>query len=497
MAPALTTAVLGVLLLATIYFTLFDWQWIAFLAGVLFAALAALASRASHAEWRIARRNIQITRFKELLAQETAARRRAEDASRASDEKMRLFSDALPSMLVYVDAGRRFRFHNRAYREWLGLSDAQLDGQLIGDVLDAGTYAEMQENIAKVLSGERVSYERTQTMASGAVYRLHVTYLPHFNELGKVVGYFGLLSDITERAHLPTRRTPPAIEVAAVPNHAGRPLVVTDTSGQTLYLNSMNEQLTGWSDPEARLRRALEQDEFRLYCQQIIALANGGQQPPYYEILIRLQEEEDNLTPPGAFIPVAEQFNMTTELDYWVVRNVIDWHRRHRRDTAVWQSSMYCINLFASTISDAGFSEFVRKHLADGDVPPQVLCFEVNESEAIARLPVAARFIADLRRIGCRTALGGFGGGKVSFDTLKHLPVHYLQIDGNLVRDLENNPVNLAKIKAISRVGKVLGVRTIAQFVENDDVLKKLADFGIDYAQGFGIAKPCPIEASG
>lgn len=492
-APALMTAVLGVLLLATIYFTLFEWQWIAFLAGVLFAAVAALASRVSHAEWRIARRNLQITRFKELHAQEMAARRRAEDASRASDEKMRLFSDAMPNMLVYVDAGRRFRFHNRAYREWLGLRDAQLDGQLISDVLDAETYAQIQENISKALSGEQVSYERTQTMASGAVYRLKVTYLPHFNEHGQVVGFFGLLNDITERADLPIRRTPPAPAAATVPNPAGRPLVVTDTSGQTLYLNSMNEQLTGWSDPEARLRRALEQDEFRLFCQPIIAVASGGQPLPYYEILIRLQEEEDNLTPPGAFIPVAEQFNMTTELDYWVVRNVIGWHRRHRRNPPDWQNSMYCINLFASTINDGSFSEFVRKHLADGDVPPQVLCFEVNESEAVERMAAATRFIADLRRIGCRIALGGFGGGKVSFDALKQLPVHYLKIDGNLVRDIECNPVNLAKIKAISRVSKALGVRTIAQFVENDDVLNKLTEFGIDYAQGFGIAKPRPL----
>ena len=492
MAPALATIVLGALLLCTIYFTLLDWQWIAFLGGVLFAALLALASRTSHAEWTIARRTAQLTQFKERLAHETTARKCAEEAYRASDEKMRLFSDALPTLLVYVDASQRYRFHNRAYREWIGLRDAQIDGKLVSEVLGQDVYAEIQDKIIKALSGEQVNYERTQTMANGVGYRLNVTYRPHFDELGKVIGFFGLLNDITERTRLAAQTAPQ--DDAAERDFGGRPLVVTDAGGQTLYLNSMTEQLTGWSNPEARLHQALDRDEFRLYCQQIAALAAGAQPQPYYEILIRLQEEEDNLTPPGAFIPVAEQFNMTTQLDYWVVRNVIDWHRRRRRSTPYWHSSMYSINLFASTINDAGFGAYVHKLLAASEVPPEVLCFEIAEDEAINHLAVAVRFVADLRHVGCRIALGGFGGGKVSFDVLKHLPVHFLKIDGSIVRDIGNNPVDLAKIRAISRVSKVIGVRTIAQFVESGEVRDKLAEFGIDYVQGFGIARPQPID---
>jgi PAS domain S-box-containing protein len=492
LVPAIATIFLSITLLAAIYFTLLDWQWVAFLSGTLFAALIALVSRASQAEWRIARRNVQLVRLKELLAREANARKLAESAHRASEAKMRLFSDAMPSMMVYIDAGQRFRFHNRAYREWIGLSDVQIDGHLMSEVLGNAAYAEVQDKVVKVLSGEQVTYEFTRKIPNGSIYRLNVFYLPHFDEKGRVCGFFGVLNDITERADLSAPI--PASEISAKREINGLPLVVAGASGQTLYLNSMTEQLTGWNDPEARLRQAFDRDEFRLFVQQIKSVGNDGQMPPCYEILIRLQEEEDNLTPPGAFIPVAEQFNMTTQLDYWVVRNVINWHRRHRQGTQYWQSAMYCINLFASTISDENFADYVRARLAEGDVPPQVLCFEVNENEAIERLSIASRFVGKLRRFGCRVALGAFGEGKVSFDALKHLPVNFLKIDGSLVRDIENNPVNLAKVNAIGRVSKTLGVRTIAQFVESDDVLKQLANFGIDFAQGFGIAKPRPIS---
>jgi PAS domain S-box-containing protein len=492
LAPALATIVLSITLLAAIYFTLFDWEWVAFLSGTLFAALLALVSRASQAEWRIVRRNAQLARLREQLAAEAAARKRSETAGRIWEQKLRLFSDAMPSMLVYVDATQRFRFHNRSFREWVDLSEPQIDGSLVCDVLGAGVYAEIQDKIVRALSGERVTYQRTQTMANGAVYRLDVVYLPHFDEQGRVAGYFGLLNDVTERAHLPPR---PAAATGALRRAAGaQPLVVAGADGETLYLESLNEQLTGWSDPGARLRQAFEHDEFRLFCQQIIAVGGNGETQPYYEILIRLQEEEDTLTPPGAFIPVAEQCNMTTALDYWVVRNVINWHRLRRHGTSLWQTAMYCVNLFPTTINDTSFSDFVLKQLAQNDVPPQVLCFEVNETDAIERLAEAGRLVQALRRIGCRVALGSFGGGKKSFEVLRNLPVNFLKIDGGIVQDIGDNPVNLAKINAIGRVSKALGIRTIAQFVESDEVLGQLARFGIDYAQGFGIAKPRPLD---
>jgi EAL domain-containing protein (putative c-di-GMP-specific phosphodiesterase class I) len=493
-SPALATVALGGVLLSTIYFTLLDWQWVAFLGGVLFAALLALASRALQAEWAISRRVAELTRVRDELSRETAAKMQAEAAAWLSINQLRLLSDAMTAMVAYIDAGQRIRFHNRMFREWLGLRSALVDGQLLCDVLGLGVYAEIEDKVARALAGEQVHYERTQTVGKTLPRDLKITYLPHFDANRKVMGFLALLED----AAVPTFSLEPldddAVRAGTEHRLAQNPLVVTDEGGQTLYLRSMTEQLTGWSDPQQRLRHALDSNEFRLYCQDIAAVFDDSVQQWGYEILIRLKEEEENLTPPGAFIPVAEQFNMTTDLDCWVVRNVLSWHGAHRRKSPAWTNSIYFINLFTSSIHDANFVEYVRKQLADNQVPPHVLCFEVSEQEAVSGHPAVAKFVGDLRRIGCRISLGGFGGGKVSFDTLKHLPVDFLKIDGDLVRNVIEDPVSQAKIRAIARVSKVIGMKTIAQFAESDHVVNMLAQLQIDYAQGFAIGKPRSID---
>jgi EAL domain-containing protein (putative c-di-GMP-specific phosphodiesterase class I)/PAS domain-containing protein len=494
LAPALATLVIGALLLITIYFTLLDWQWVIFLAGVLFAALSALASRTSHAEWTIHRRTAQLAQIKERLAQEAAVRKHAESAYRASAEKMQLLSDAIPAMLLYADAGARVRSHNRAFAEWRGAADAPVDGHPLADVVGQEIFAGMQQYVGKALAGELTPFERSQTIDYRIGSRLQIIYVPHLDALGKAIGLFILMTEAPKDiAWAAPDESMPADEQAA-PETAGRPLMAVDAGGQTLYLRSITEQLTGWDNPEARLRQALQNNEFRLFCQQFVDLKNAGVRCPYYEILIRLQEEEANLTPPGAFIPVAEHFNMTTALDCWVVRNVIEWHRSRRRDGPLWETSMYSLNLFSSTLHDTGFVDYVQKLLDTSGVPARVLCFEVAESDAALNRVVAARFVNNLHRTGCRVALCGFGGGTASLDLLKHIRVDFLKIDGSMAHDILDNPVNRAKIKAISRVCSVIGVQTVAQFVESAATLQILTECGVDYAQGFGVARPHAID---
>jgi EAL domain-containing protein (putative c-di-GMP-specific phosphodiesterase class I) len=264
--------------------------------------------------------------------------------------------------------------------------------------------------------------------------------------------------------------------------------------GKPLYLHSITDQLTGWDDPETRLRRAISEDEFRLFCQQIVDVKKSGDPCPYYEILIRLQEEESHLTPPGAFIPVAEHFNLTTDIDRWVVRNVVDWHHRHRRDTPLWQGPLYSLNLFASTIADAAYCNYVRKLLRVSEVPPQILGFEIGEEDVVNQMDAAVRFANDLRQAGYRVALGGFRGGRSSFDVLKKVPVDFLKLDGAMMYDIRNNAINRARVEAVCRVCSVIGIKTVAQFVEDASTLQLLAEFGVDYAQGFGLSKPQSID---
>jgi len=500
--PALATIVIGVMLLFTIYFTLLDWQWIIFLSGVLFAALIALASRASQAEWTIRRRTVQLAQLKERLAQETTAHKISESAYHATTDKLELLSNAVPIMLVYVDAGCHVRALNSAFRIWLGKRTAQIDGLPLSEVIGTELYVRIADDVAKALGGELNTFERKRTIEGSAGEQLQFIYLPHLDALGKVVGLYLLASEQHEdirwvapvgpddEVQLP----PPGDSVVkpSIPETASPGLA--ESGSQTLYLRSVSEQLTGWDDPEQRLRKALHDDEFRLFCQKFLDLHDVGGDCQLFEILIRLQEEEANLTPPGAFIPVAEQFNMTTDLDRWVVRNVIAWHCRNRRHSAHWHSAMYSLNLFPSSMLDRNFTGEVRRLLDESGVPPEVLCFEVAEDEAAQHIDLAARFVSELHRVGCHVALGGFGSGRVSFDILKRLHVHFLKIDGSIVRDIQENTVSRAKVEAIGRVCSVIGVKSIAQFVENSGSLKVLADCGIDYAQGFGVARPHSIE---
>ncbi len=505
--PALATLVIGVLLLVTIYFTLLDWQWIIFLSGVLFAALVALASRTSRAEWGNRRRTLQLAQLKERLAEITAAHKTTESAFRAADEKLQLILDSVPTMLVYLDAGAHVRLLNKAFRIWLGKRHVAVDGQTLERVLPGELYDFVAPDLHRALDGRLNTFERKRTLSLDAGKVLHIHYVPHQDVPGHTVGLFILMDETAEGAEWVAPVVAPVVKAVvaqaaeavpvAVPAAETNPvpaLAVADTGGQTIYLRSITEQLTGWDKPELRLRQALANDEFRLFCQQFRDLKHPDSDCPNYEILIRLQEEESNLTPPGAFIPVAEEFNMTTDLDRWVVRSVVAWHNKHRTGTAVWQEAMYSLNIFPATLFDTGFIDYVRQLLAESGVPPQVLCFEVAEEDAVTNIDASTCFVNDLRGMGCRIALGGFGSGRVSFDILKHLRVHFLKIDGGIVRDIHENPVSRAKLEAIGRVCAVIGVRSIAQFVENADSLQMLTDSGIDFAQGFGVARPHSIE---
>ena len=507
LTPALATLVIGVLLLVTIYFTLLDWQWIIFLSGVLFAALVALASRTSRAEWGNRRRALQLARLKERLAEITAAQKTTESAFRAADEKLQLILDSMPTMLLYLDAGAHVRLLNKAFRIWLGKRHAAVDGQTLARVLPPELYAFVEPDLNRALDGRLNTFERKRTLSQDVGKVLHIHYVSHQDALGHTVGLFILMEETVEglqwvapvaapalRPLVAPAAKPVAVAAPAAETNPTPALAVANTGGQTIYLRSITEQLTGWDNPEQRLRQALANDEFRLFCQQFRDLKRPESDCPNYEILIRLQEEESNLTPPGAFIPVAEEFNMTTDLDRWVVRNVVAWHGLHRAGSARWQEAMYCLNIFPTTMLDAGFVDYLRQLLAASGVPPQVLCFEVAEDDAVLNVEASTRFVNDLRAIGCRIALGGFGGGRVSFDILKYLRVHFLKIDGGIVRDIHESPVSRAKLEAIGRVCSVIGVRSIAQFVESADSLKILTNSGIDFAQGFGVARPHSIE---
>jgi diguanylate cyclase (GGDEF)-like protein/PAS domain S-box-containing protein len=246
-----------------------------------------------------------------------------------------------------------------------------------------------------------------------------------------------------------------------------------------------------------KLTKALAEDRFCLYYQPIAPL-RSSEKPEHYEVLLRLHDEVGNLISPLLFIPAAERYHLMQHIDRWVIRTLFEHQGEYYRDG--WNScqhnrccSMYFINLSGASINDEQFVDFVREQFATHQVPPQVICFEITETVAITNLAKARKLIEELKNLGCSFALDDFGRGMSSFAYLRNLPADYLKIDGSLIKDIIEDSTNLALTEAINQIGHVMGLQTIAQFVENDAILAKVKTLGIDYAQGYGIAKPRPL----
>lgn len=239
-----------------------------------------------------------------------------------------------------------------------------------------------------------------------------------------------------------------------------------------------------------RLSAAIKEDRLRLYGQPIMAL-QAGNSLVRHEILVHMLDEDGQVVPPMAFIPAAERYNLMPSVDRWVLRATLSWMRRVSRFAAPMACS---VNLSGRSLCDHRFHEFVMSEIRDSGVDPAHIVFEITETAAVANFAQAQQFIAALKRLGCRFALDDFGSGLSSFAYLKHLPVDYLKIDGNFVRDMAGDPVDYAMVEAINHLGHVMGIRTIAEYVESEAVLEKLRALGVDYAQGFAISHPLPLD---
>jgi EAL domain-containing protein (putative c-di-GMP-specific phosphodiesterase class I) len=252
------------------------------------------------------------------------------------------------------------------------------------------------------------------------------------------------------------------------------------------FLDRMDHELAGWSDPAARLREALEKDEFTLYCQPIRALAE--EKYPMAEVLVRMREEERALLPPGEFLPVFEHYGMMPQLDRWVLRHVI------QHVAAGSRIGRFTINVSGQTLQDAQFPGFAAAELRAAGVAPDGVLFEIDESDVLARLESAVRFAAAVKGYGGGLLIDGFCRRSVSFSPLKSLRVDYLKVDGSVIRKIVANAAAQAKVKAVVRVAEVLRAGVVAECVEEQDVLVRLKALDVGYAQGFGVHQPQPIE---
>lgn len=237
----------------------------------------------------------------------------------------------------------------------------------------------------------------------------------------------------------------------------------------------------------ARLTQALDNDLFSLHIQTIAATQASSQERILCEILLRLKDEASGeLIPPMAFLPTAERYHLMPKIDRWVISRAL----KHLSTHTPLPNTIYSINLSGSSINDDSFIDFIHQQFERYPVEPKILCFEITETMAISNLQKAAEFVLELKKLGCYFALDDFGSGMSSFTYLKHLPVDYLKIDGNFVKEAPNDTIICAMLEAINQVGHAMGLKTIAEYVENQTILDKVRELGIDFAQGYQIHRP-------
>ncbi|MBO9533027.1 MAG: EAL domain-containing protein [Solirubrobacteraceae bacterium] len=234
-----------------------------------------------------------------------------------------------------------------------------------------------------------------------------------------------------------------------------------------------------------RLRAAIREERFELHAQPIVRLADDA--VSQYELLVRMRDEDGDLVPPGAFLPLAEHYGLVGEIDAWVARTAVSALTKVERDV------LFQLNLSGRSLGHPALLDGIAEGLRSHSVAAKRLVFELTETAAIANLPLAAAFAERLRGLGCELALDDFGIGFGGLQYLKHLPCSYVKIDGEFIAGVARSPTDQVILDGILQITRRLGVKTVAEFVGDDACLAHLRDVGVDFAQGFYLGRPQPL----
>lgn len=237
-----------------------------------------------------------------------------------------------------------------------------------------------------------------------------------------------------------------------------------------------------------KLKQRIEEHQFELYCQPIVS-SRDPKSTPVYELLLRMRDEQGRLSPPSAFFPPAERHNLTSAIDRWVVEEAIGWLEGRPPEERAGLS----INLSAGAVSDAHFQEWLLERLGQTECRT-LLCFEIRETVAVVNLSRIQTLSQRLAELGCRVALDDFGSGLSSLHYLRKLPVHYVKINGDIIRDMLDNPVDHVLVRSMNDIAHMIDIQTIAEFVENERQQNVLTSLGVDFLQGFHLARPFPLH---
>jgi diguanylate cyclase (GGDEF)-like protein len=262
------------------------------------------------------------------------------------------------------------------------------------------------------------------------------------------------------------------------PNHV---LLFSSNDEQIQLQNKLNE----WS---GNIDNVFTQNRLFIRCQKITAIAPSSGKHQHYEILLGIKDETGITIPPDNFIPAVERCKRMPEIDQWVIKNVFEWIDKNKDDFS--KSDGFAINLSGQSINDEEFLDFLKAFLRDTSAPLDKITFEITETIASKSIVFTKNFIHAIKEFGCKFSLDDFGSGYSSYSYLKNLDVDYLKIDGAFVKDIANNKADVAIVKSMNEIAHSLGLKTIAEYVENNEIMDILKDIGVDYAQGYGVEKP-------
>ncbi len=242
-----------------------------------------------------------------------------------------------------------------------------------------------------------------------------------------------------------------------------------------------------------RIQMALERDDFRIFYQPVRDTSLEISNVLHFEVLIRMLDKDGHITTPHNFIPAAERYHLMVDIDRWVIRHTFAKLKNMLEDSS-YDSVLCSINLSGQSLSDDDFLVYLESYIRSTGIRPDSLCFEITETAAISNIDQVQYFINGLRDMGCKFALDDFGSGLSSFSYLKRLPIDFLKIDGSFIRNICVDKTDYAMVKSIQEIGNAIGVKTIAEFVESNEIIESLKELGVDYIQGYGIAMPAPLD---
>jgi diguanylate cyclase (GGDEF)-like protein/PAS domain S-box-containing protein len=237
-----------------------------------------------------------------------------------------------------------------------------------------------------------------------------------------------------------------------------------------------------------KINEGIKNNRFCLYHQKIETAQNHPQQPNISEILLRLVDKEGNIIRPANFIPAAERYGLMTDLDFLVVQMLTEYIENQKIT-----NNYYLVNLSGTTIGKPKFLQFLKTMCGNNFLNPELICFEITETAAIKSFPEAKQFIQEVKNLGFKFALDDFGTGMSSFNYIKKLPLDYIKIDGSFIKNVINNRLDYTIVESIVKIAEILAIKTVAEFVENQQIREQVAAMGIDYVQGYGVSKVYPL----